>query len=108
MLQVRRNTGKIHLNRKCENNQYFLAPDDPTQYCKNKCVETKCGEFKVPESHLKSCHTCDRNGRNCKKEIDDGEGVEDVDFVLYVSALPTSQCGESIGKFSSLGLILAA
>lgn len=97
-LKVRRNVGAIHLNRKCENNQYFLAPDDPTQYCKNQCVETKCGEFVVPEEHLKSCHTCDSSGRDCKKVTDEGPGVNNTDFVLYVSAIPTKQCGESIGK----------
>eukprot|EP00095_Tigriopus_kingsejongensis_P010307 maker-scaffold148_size310697-snap-gene-2.12 protein:Tk10307 transcript:maker-scaffold148_size310697-snap-gene-2.12-mRNA-1 annotation:"conserved hypothetical protein" len=100
-LKVRRNVGAIHLNRKCENNQYFLAPEDPTQYCKNECVETKCGEFVVPEDHLKACHTCDSSGRNCTKITDDGPGVEDTDFVLYVSAIPTPQCGESIGEQAS-------
>ncbi|XP_059085081.1 leishmanolysin-like peptidase [Tigriopus californicus] len=100
-LKVRRNVGAIHLNRKCENNQYFMAEDDPTQYCKNQCVETKCGEFVVPEEHLKSCHTCDSFGRDCKKVTDEGPGVNNTDFVLYVSAIPTKQCGESIGEQAS-------
>lgn len=46
VLKVRPNDATIRLHRKCENNQYFLADDDPTQFCKNQCVETKCGEFK--------------------------------------------------------------
>ena len=42
----------IRINRKCANNQYFLAEGEATQYCKNKCVETFCGEYKVPDAHL--------------------------------------------------------
>ena len=42
----------IRINRKCANNQYFLAEGEATQYCKNKCVETLCGEYKVPDTHL--------------------------------------------------------
>jgi len=91
------NGGKvIRLNRKCENNQYFLSPDDPTQYCKNRCVETKCGEWVVPEEHLENCSTCDSSGRNCKSDKNRGKGVSDVDFILYVSALNTEQCIESV------------
>jgi len=91
------NGGKlIRLNRKCENNQYFLSPDDPTQYCKNKCVETKCGEWVVPEEHLENCSTCDSSGRNCKSDKNRGKGVSGVDFILYVSALNSEQCIESV------------
>jgi len=91
------NGGKVvRLNRKCENNQYFLSPGDNTQYCKNKCVETKCGEWVVPEHHLEACSTCDSSGRNCNSERNRGKGLSDVDFVLYVSALNTEQCIESI------------
>ena len=42
----------IRVNRKCANNQYFLADGEETQYCKNKCVETLCGEYRVPDAHL--------------------------------------------------------
>lgn len=87
---------KILLNRKCENNQYFLSPGDPTQYCKNRCVETKCGEWVVPEEHLESCSTCDSTGRRCTKEKSEGKGVSNVDFILYVSALATEQCVENV------------
>ena len=30
-LKVRRMDATVRLNRKCENNQYFLSPGDPTQ-----------------------------------------------------------------------------
>ena len=52
LLQVMNRGDTVRISRKCQNNQYFLAPGDTTQYCKERCVETKCGEFKVPESHL--------------------------------------------------------
>ena len=42
----------IRVNRKCANNQYFLADGEATQYCKNKCVDTYCGEYRVPDAHL--------------------------------------------------------
>ena len=52
VLKVRSASGPILLNQKCENNQFFLAPGDPTQYCRNKCVETKCGEVKVKKTKI--------------------------------------------------------
>jgi hypothetical protein len=63
-------------------------------------VETKCGEFVVPESHLKPCKTCDTEGRRCRESesIRTSRGVENADFVLYVSAVATPQCQETIGK----------
>jgi len=91
------NGGKrIRLNRKCENNQYFLSSDDPTQYCRNRCVTTKCGEWDVPEEHLEACSTCDKDGRNCKTDKNRGKGLSDVDFVLYVSAQAADQCTENV------------
>ena len=89
VLRIKGKTGKIRMNRKCENNQYFLAPDDPTQYCKNRCVTTKCGEVRVPDEHLDSCHTCNSNGRSCELKTEAGEGVDNADFVLYVSTINT-------------------
>jgi len=73
ILQVVNPVQSIRLNRKCEENQYFLSPGDTTQYCKNRCVETLCGEFKVPKDHLEGCYTCDQTGRNCKQEEDAGK-----------------------------------
>lgn len=96
-LKVRRMDATVRLNRKCENNQYFLSPGDPTQFCKNRCVETKCGEFVVPEEHLTACSTCNSRGRECGLKEEEGEGVDDVDFLLYVSARDTKQCGGKIG-----------
>ena len=71
------------------------------QYCKEVCVTTKCGEFTLPDNHLKSCKTCDADGRRCRENAPNRKtrGIENADFVLYVSALPTSQCSETIGMY---------
>jgi len=87
----------IRINRKCENNQYFLTPGETTQYCKNNCVLTKCGEYLVPDDHLEGCHTCDISGRNCRQQSEPGRGVKGVDFVLYITAITTIQCLENVG-----------
>ena len=35
-----------------------------SQYCNQACDVTKCGEFAVPESHLKPCKTCNSVGKS--------------------------------------------
>ena len=42
-------------------------------------------------SLLQGCHTCDSDGRDCKKESEPGRGVEGADFVLYITSLTTPQ-----------------
>ena len=61
-------------------------------------METKCGEVQVPVDHLEACRTCDANGLKCDKVRDGGPGIQEVDFVLYVSVIATPQCGETIGE----------
>ena len=50
---------------------------------------------------MKSCKTCDADGRRCRENAPNRKtrGIENADFVLYVSALPTSQCSETIGMY---------
>ena len=96
-LQVLNPVEMIRLNRKCKDNQYFLEPGESTQFCKEECVETRCGEVVVPRDHLEGCHTCDSTGRQCGQYSQPGTGVHGVDFVLYVSTLSTSQCHETVG-----------
>ena len=73
-------------------------------------METKCGEFVVPEEHLTACSTCNSRGRECGLKEEEGAGVDDVDFLLYVSARDTKQCGGKIGEgnlhilFKAVGL----
>ena len=61
-------------------------------------MPTSCGEVLVPPEHLEACRTCNADGLKCDMIKEGGTGVKDVDFVLYVSAIATPQCGESIGK----------
>ena len=106
VLKVRRNEGIIRLNRRCKNNQYFLFDNadgtpNTTQFCKETCVQTKCGEFTVPNDHLEACHVCDSDGYQCKRRSRPGPGITNHDFVLYVTAVGTSQCGSAIGGQAS-------
>ena len=52
----------------------------------------------VPPEHLEACRTCDANGLKCDMVKEGGAGIKDVDFVLYISAIATPQCGETIGN----------
>ncbi|CAH4033124.1 unnamed protein product [Pieris brassicae] len=78
-----------------------------------------CGEVRVPEEHLNPCHVCNSTGHLCRElpryrdevtttEFSDNTldsvetetaapqeesiGIEDTDFVLYVSAVETERC----------------
>ena len=48
---------------------------------------------------MKPCKTCDADGRRCRENAPTrkARGIENADFVLYVSAVPTAQCSETIG-----------
>ncbi|XP_037292230.1 leishmanolysin-like peptidase isoform X2 [Manduca sexta] len=118
-LKVRKTGGPIKLNRKCPTRQVFVR--DGRSHCIDQCnAETMCGEVRVPEKHLNPCYVCNSTGHDCRilprqKEarietttdgfnnetetpatVDDDEeepqGVEDTDFVLYVSAVETERC----------------
>ena len=96
-LRVRKTESRIRLNRKCEQNQVFFKSDDPHPYCKNACeARTMCGEVEVPEDHLEVCRVCNSYGQNCKEEQsvlnERGHGIENADFVFYISAMETVRC----------------
>ena len=57
----------------------------------------------MPEAHLRPCKTCNSIGLRCQENplTKDATGVSGADFVLYVSAIQTLQCGETIGKTHS-------
>ena len=58
----------------------------------------------MPEDHLRPCKTCNSIGLRCQENplTKDATGVSGADFVLYVSAIQTLQCGETIGKTYSI------
>ncbi|KAJ0184254.1 hypothetical protein K1T71_000677 [Dendrolimus kikuchii] len=117
-LKVRKTGGPIKLSRKCPTRQVFVRKG--RSHCINACnAVTMCGEVKVPEEHLNPCYVCNSTGHNCRalprhiykteeeemaseisgNAISDGSdedleptGVEDTDFVLYVSAVETERC----------------
>ncbi|XP_040852626.1 leishmanolysin-like peptidase isoform X2 [Ochotona curzoniae] len=92
--QVRRPAGTILLSRQCATNQYLRKENDPHRYCTGECaVHTRCGPVVVPEEHLQKCRIC--RGGKCAHEavgVQEHEGIQDADFVLYVGALATERC----------------
>ena len=60
-------------------------------------MTTKCGEFVIPKEHLAPCHTCNSKGWDCKRQSKGGKGINGYDFILYVTAINTKQCGDTIG-----------
>ncbi|XP_060028213.1 leishmanolysin-like peptidase isoform X1 [Erinaceus europaeus] len=93
-LQVRRPAGTILLSRQCATNQYLRKENDPHRYCTEDCAEhTKCGPVVVPEEHLQPCRVCRGGKWPCPSVgVQDKEGIQDADFVLYVGALATERC----------------
>lgn len=120
-LKVRKTGGPIRLNRKCPTRQVFIR-GGRSHCIDTCSSETMCGEVRVPEYHLNPCNVCNSTGHNCRKlirekpkiesevnanalnygseAIEKGEedeeeqfiGVENTDFVLYVSAVETDRC----------------
>lgn len=45
---------------------------------------------------MKNCRFCDANGENCRKEEseEEGKGIENADFIFYVSAMQTDRCNK--------------
>ncbi|XP_045509284.1 leishmanolysin-like peptidase [Colias croceus] len=114
-LKVRKTGGPIKLNRKCPTRQVFIRGG--RSHCIDSCsLETMCGEVRVPEEHLNPCYVCNNTGHDCRilrqiqqeestenttegnsldyneGDFEEPPGVEDTDFVLYVSALETERC----------------
>ncbi|KAJ1175772.1 hypothetical protein NDU88_001057 [Pleurodeles waltl] len=94
--QVRKPSGTILLSRQCATNQYLRKKDDSHRYCRGACAEhTRCGPVIVPEEHLQQCMVCSENEWSCGPAgLPVRGGVQDADFVLYVSALTTERCGQ--------------
>ncbi|OCT63246.1 leishmanolysin-like peptidase [Xenopus laevis] len=94
--QVRKPSSSILLSRQCATNQYLKKRDDPRRYCHGTCSEyTRCGPVIVPEEHLQQCMVCSEAQWHCGPSgASDGRGIQDTDFVLYVSAMTTERCSQ--------------
>ncbi|ELU10230.1 hypothetical protein CAPTEDRAFT_121578, partial [Capitella teleta] len=91
-LKVRHSGGTIKLLRQCNSERVRYRSSDPYPYCVDGCKEvTKCGETIVPATHLEACKVAPGKG-DYKTEGYSGAGVEQTDFVLYISALTTNRC----------------
>lgn len=57
-----------------------------------------CGEVEVPEQHLDVCRTCNATGQDCKEDASykPGKGIENADFIFYVSARQTERCHKGL------------
>ncbi|XP_055381355.1 leishmanolysin-like peptidase [Condylostylus longicornis] len=96
-LMVRETKGIIRLNRKCDSSQVFVK--NAKTHCIDTCRPvTMCGEVEVPEIHLDVCRICNATGQNCRIEQGStpGPGIENADFVFYVSARQTERCHKGL------------
>ncbi|EDX13514.1 GD18672 [Drosophila simulans] len=92
-LMVRETKGVIRLNRKCDSTQVYVK--NGHTHCIDHCkATTMCGEVQVPDAHLDVCRVCNATGQNCRidSNTQPGEGIENADFVFYVSARQTQRC----------------
>lgn len=58
-----------------------------------------CGEVEVPEKHLDVCRTCNSTGHECRENASAGaagEGIQNADFIFYVSARQTERCHKGL------------
>uniref|UniRef100_A0A0N4ZY23 Leishmanolysin-like peptidase n=1 Tax=Parastrongyloides trichosuri TaxID=131310 RepID=A0A0N4ZY23_PARTI len=93
-LLVRGERYPIRLTRKCQSNSFYLK-NDGTQVCVGGCKEeTKCGEVVIPNEHLLKCSYCSKSStKSCNKYYGtDGVGINDGDFLLYVSVVSSVKC----------------
>ncbi|XP_055902649.1 leishmanolysin-like peptidase isoform X2 [Eupeodes corollae] len=96
-LMVRETKGIIRLNRKCDSTQVFVK--DSLTHCIDHCKSiTMCGEVQVPDDHLDVCRVCNATGQDCRPEptTQRGQGIQNADFVFYVSARQTERCHKGL------------
>ena len=99
-LTVRRTVSKILLQRKCANKSYFLknmegTGDGNIRFCQEACNTTRmlCGPTAIPEHDLDQCRVCDKHGQHCRNDTNPaGEGHNNTDFILYVTAVSSGNC----------------
>ena len=102
-LKVRKTTSKILLQRSCSNKSFFMKSTDGkrpgnVRFCHEACNTSRilCGPIEIPEHDLDQCRMCDQNGQNCQNDtrpgFSAGEGHNDTDFILYVTAVADGNC----------------
>ncbi|KAK6018150.1 hypothetical protein OSTOST_16277, partial [Ostertagia ostertagi] len=92
VLRVARTEAPIRLRRKCTSSFYYYRNEKKTVACDRGCrAETNCGETIIPAEHLLQCSYC-LTSDDCYTSGEQGEGVKDADFILYVTAISTKRC----------------
>ncbi|DAZ97258.1 TPA: hypothetical protein N0F65_009309 [Lagenidium giganteum] len=100
MLSVVPVQGNLYAKRSCDI-QYTTTPP----VCKTVIQEEKCLEMVIPVSHFvptRICSTCYTTGCPASAcTFLPGDGVPDADFVVYVKAVTTTQCGPQVLAYAS-------
>ncbi|CAB3403181.1 unnamed protein product [Caenorhabditis bovis] len=92
VLRVRPMRTPIRLRRKCVSSFYYFKQGMRNVACDKACREkTTCGEAIIPRQHLLDCLACTTSD-DCVSTGDVGEGINEADFVLYVTAIETKRC----------------
>lgn len=105
-LKVRKTTSKILLQRSCSDKSFFMKSADGknpgnVRFCHEACNTSRmlCGPIEIPEHDLDQCRICDQNGQNCQNDTRSGftagEGHNDTDFILYVTAVADGNCNST-------------
>ncbi|KAL6728750.1 hypothetical protein Aduo_010489 [Ancylostoma duodenale] len=92
VLRVARANAPIRLRRKCISSYYYFRNEKKTVACDRGCREwTTCGDAVIPPEHLLECSYC-LSSDDCYTTGEEGHGIKDADFVLYVTAISTKRC----------------
>lgn len=103
-LKVHRSRLPIKLQHMCRDHSYFLKDSSGKHkgnllFCKKECVRTHCGPVIIPREHLDQCRVCNEHGSACGIDSNykrrKNKGINNKDFVLYVSSLQTRHCEET-------------
>ncbi|XP_019856355.1 PREDICTED: leishmanolysin-like peptidase [Amphimedon queenslandica] len=105
LLMVRPLNVPILLDRDCVGGTFVFPSINSTLPCASTCkATTMCGQAVVPMEHLKQCIECKNSTQttDCQSIDEEGDGIEDADMILYVSAVNTSPCGTGSGGPSTI------
>ncbi|KAI0207674.1 Leishmanolysin-like peptidase [Lamellibrachia satsuma] len=90
-LQVRRTDQPVKLLRSCLSDVIRFRDGDPYPYCVDNCSKiTQCGPVIVPEQYLEVCRIA--HGSMYMTVGYGGLGVENADFILFVSTTHEERC----------------